>query len=215
TVARLVAEFAKLSGRLAPDQVTRVVADLAGNRMLAELPVDAFRPLGRVQRRPFPVRFGRGLLAAARGRRGVLANVDPLIGFLSRFAGRLLFPRVAAVVCGLIALSGLAVFCLSWIQADKQVFLTGDSYAVGAAVLLGLNVLALACHELGHALATKHAGRRGPAAGFLLYFCIPSGVVDTTDVRMAGRRARRVGAPPRPPPRLACPRGWQPGAALH
>src|SRR5262249_31787655 len=137
TVARLVAEFAKLSGRLAPDQVTRVVADLAGNRMLAELPVDAFRPLGRVKRRPFPVRFGRGLLAAARGRRVVLASIDPLIGFLYRFGGRLLFTRVAAAVCGLIALSGLVAFCLSWIQADQQVFLTGDSYAIGALVLLG------------------------------------------------------------------------------
>ena len=56
TVARLVAEFARLSGRLAPDQVTRVVADLAGNRMLDELPVDAFHRLQRVHRRPWPVR---------------------------------------------------------------------------------------------------------------------------------------------------------------
>jgi len=57
-------------------------------------------------------------------------------------------------------------------------------------VLLCLNVLALACHELGHALATKHAGRRVPMAGFLVYFGIPSVFVDTTDVWMAGRRAR-------------------------
>ena len=48
TVARLVAEFARLAGRLAPDQVRRVVADLAGNRMLDELPVDAFRPLQEI-----------------------------------------------------------------------------------------------------------------------------------------------------------------------
>ena len=32
TVARLVAEFARIAGRLSPDQVTRVVADLAGDR---------------------------------------------------------------------------------------------------------------------------------------------------------------------------------------
>src|SRR5687768_5669531 len=34
TVAQLVGEFARATGRLAPDQVTRVVADLAGARML-------------------------------------------------------------------------------------------------------------------------------------------------------------------------------------
>jgi putative peptide zinc metalloprotease protein len=73
TVARLVAEFARIAGRLAPDQVTRVVADLAGNRMLEELPVDAFRRLDRVHRRPWPARLGRGVLAFARGRRLVVA----------------------------------------------------------------------------------------------------------------------------------------------
>ncbi len=192
TVARLVAEFARISGRLAPDQVTRVVADLAGNRMLEELPVDAFHRLQRVHRRPWPVRLGRGLLAAAQGRRVVLANVDPVIGFLYKAGGRLLFTRVVAVLCGLVALAGLGVFVRNWIRADQQIFLTGNSYTTGALVLLGLNVVALACHELGHALATKHAGRRVPAAGFLVYFGIPSVFVDTTDVWMAGRRARLV-----------------------
>ena len=60
TVARLVAEFARITGKLAPDRVTRVVADLAANRMLEELPVDAFRPLAKVGR--WPVRLGRAII---------------------------------------------------------------------------------------------------------------------------------------------------------
>ncbi len=192
TVARLVAEFAKITGRLAPDQVTRIVADLAGNRMLQELPVDAFRRLDRVHRRPWPARFGRGLLAFARGRRVIIARVDPFVGFLYKAGGRLLFTRPAAVLVGLVALAGLGLFGWTWARGAQQIFLTGGSYASGAAVLLGLNVLALACHELGHALATRHAGRRVPAAGFLIYFGIPSVFVDTTDVWMAGRRARLI-----------------------
>ncbi|WP_203719074.1 cyclic nucleotide-binding protein [Asanoa siamensis] len=190
TVARLVAEFARIGGRLAPDQVTRVVADLAANRMLAELPVDAFRPLARVHRRPWPLRLGRTLLAFAQGRRTVVADIDPLVGFLYRAGGRLLFHKVVVALLGVVAVAGLAAFAWTWWHGEESVFLTGGSYAVGAAVLLGLNVLALACHELGHALATKHAGRRVPAAGFLVYFGIPSVFVDTTDVWMAGRRAR-------------------------
>ncbi len=190
TVARLVAEFARITGRLAPDQVTRVVADLAANRMLEELPVDAFHPLQRIRRRPWPIRLGRGLLAAARGQRLVLARIDPLVTFLYKAGGRLLFTRVVGVLLGLVALAGLATFVWTWALGSQPVFLTHGSYAAGALVLLGLNVLALACHELGHALATKHAGRRVPAAGFLVYFGIPSVFVDTTDVWMAGRRAR-------------------------
>ncbi|HEX6869584.1 MAG TPA: M50 family metallopeptidase, partial [Micromonosporaceae bacterium] len=190
TVARLVAEFARISGRLAPDQVRRVVADLAGNRMLEELPVDAFSPLQRVRRRPWPVRFGRALLGFVQGRRMVVANIDPLITGLYRAGGRLLFTRAAGALMATIAVLGLAAFGWQWWTGEQTVFLTQDSYALGAAVLLGLNILALACHELGHALATKHAGRRVPAAGFLVYFGIPSVFVDTTDVWMAGRRGR-------------------------
>ncbi|HEU5108445.1 MAG TPA: M50 family metallopeptidase, partial [Micromonosporaceae bacterium] len=190
TVARLVAEFARISGRLAPDQVRRVVADLAGNHMLEELPVDAFRPLQRVRRRPLPARLGSAALAFARGRRTVIANVDPLVTFLYRAGGRLLFTRVAAAVLALVATAGIVLFTWSWVTGARSLFLTGGSYLAGALVLLGLNIVALACHELGHALATKHAGRRVPAAGFLVYFGIPSIFVDTTDVWMAGRRAR-------------------------
>jgi putative peptide zinc metalloprotease protein len=192
TVARLVAEFARIGGRLAPDQVTRVVADLAGNRMLAELPVDAFRPLARMRRRPWPVRYARGLIAFAKGRRTVIADVDRLIGALYRAGGRVFFTRPAAVVLAVVAVFGLGVFGWIWWRGDQSVFLTGGSYPAGSAVLLGLNVFALACHELAHALATKHAGRRVPAAGFLVYFGIPSVYVDTTDVWMAGRRARMI-----------------------
>ncbi len=190
TLARLVAEFARISGRLAPDQVRRVVADLAGNRMLEELPLDVFRPLRRIRRRPWPVRFGRVLLAFVQGRRVVLANVDPLVGLLYKAGGRLLFTRVAASLLGVVAVVGLVSFGWQWWAGAQSVFLTSDSYAIGAAVLLGLNIVALACHEVGHALAAKHAGRRVPSAGFLVYFGIPSVFVDTTDVWMAGRRAR-------------------------
>src|SRR5207249_10221360 len=95
TVARLVAEFARIAGRLAPDQVTRVVADLAGNRMLEELPIDAFFHVAKVNRRPWPVRIGRGLLAGVRGRRVVLAALDPVLGSLPRAGARSLVTRSA------------------------------------------------------------------------------------------------------------------------
>jgi putative peptide zinc metalloprotease protein len=192
TVARLVAEFARIAGRLAPDQVRRVVADLAGNRMLEELPVDAFRPLHEIQRRPLPARVGSGLLAAARGRRMLVVDIDRLVTGLYRAGGRLFFGRAAAIVLSLIAVIGLGVFVATWWRGSQAVFLTHGSYVLGAIVLLLLNVLALACHELGHALATKHAGREVPAAGLLVYFGIPSVFVDTTDVWMAGRRARML-----------------------
>jgi putative peptide zinc metalloprotease protein len=190
TVARLVAEFARLAGRLAPDQVRRIVADLAGNRMLDELPVDAFRPLQQIQRKALPERVGRGLLAAIRGRRMLVVDLDGFVSGLYRTVGRFFFTKAVAIVLSIVAVLGLGVFVATWWRGSQAIFLTHGSYLLGAVVLLLLNVLALACHELGHALATKHAGREVPSAGLLVYFGIPSVFVDTTDVWMAGRRAR-------------------------
>jgi len=190
TVARLVAEFARLAGRLAPDQVRRVVADLAGNRMLDELPVDAFRPLQEIDRKPLPQRVGGGLLATIRGRRMMVVDIDGFVSGLYRAGGRFFFTKAATILLSIVAVLGLGLFVATWWRGSQAVFLTHGSYLLGAVVLLLLNVFALACHELGHALATKHAGREVPAAGLLVYFGIPSVFVDTTDVWMAGRRAR-------------------------
>jgi putative peptide zinc metalloprotease protein len=192
SVARLVGEFARITGRLAPEQVTRVVADLAGNRMLEELPVDAFRPLEQVRQVPPALKIAKTALAFAQGRRVVLAGIDPLVNALYVAGGRLAFTRVCAAILGVLGLAGLGAFVVLWFRADNSLFLVGDSYLLGAVVLVLLNVVALAFHELGHALAVKHAGRRVPAAGFLIYFGIPSVFVDTTDVWMAGRRQRII-----------------------
>ena len=191
TLARLVAEFARISGRLAPDQVRRIVADLAGNRMLEELPVDAFAPLQKVQRRPLAVATGPGPARVRPGPADGAGQCGPDRRPCStRPAGGCCSPGPVAALFGTLAALGLVAFGYQWFTGEQSVFLSGDSYVAGAAVLLGLNVMALACHELGHALATKHAGRRVPAAGFLVYFGIPSVFVDTTDVWMSGRRGR-------------------------
>ncbi|HWS37816.1 MAG TPA: cyclic nucleotide-binding protein [Actinoplanes sp.] len=190
TVARLVAEFARIAGRLAPDQVRRVVADLAANRMLEELPMDAFRPLREMNQDPLSRRMGDSLAAAARGRVVLSVPVDGLVSTLYRTVGRFLFTRAVVWLGALLAVAGVLLFALDWQRGSRSLFLLGDSYLLGAVVLVGLNMVVLAIHEFGHALAAKRVGREVPAAGLMLYFGLPSVFVDTSDVWMAGRRAR-------------------------
>jgi putative peptide zinc metalloprotease protein len=190
TVARLVAEFARIAGRLAPDQVRRVVADLAGHRMLDDLPVDAFRPLDEMQHKPVADRVGNSVLAAARGRRMLVFDVDALTTALYRGVGRFFFGRAATIGLSVLAVVGLALFVTTWTRGSQSLFLTDDSYLFGAISLLLFNAVVLGVRELSRALAAKHSGREVPAAGLLVYFGLPSIFVDTSDVWMAGRRAR-------------------------
>jgi putative peptide zinc metalloprotease protein len=101
--------------------------------------------------------------------------------------------------------AGLGLFVATWWRGSRSLFLTGGSYLLGALVLLLLNVLALASHELATRWPPKHAGREVPAAGLLVYFGIPSVFVDTTDVWMAGRRARMLVTAAGPAPRWCWP----------
>ncbi len=180
TVARLVAEFARIGGRLAPDQVRRVVADLAANRMLD---TGTFRDAH--EKRP-------GLLD---GRRLELFNADPLLALLHRTGGRLLFTRTSAVAGMFVAVAGLVAFGLSWWRGTEQVFLAADSYVLGILLLLVLNLVASGVHELGRGLATKHASGRVRSSGLLLQYGLPTVYVDTSEAWLAGRRSRiRVNA---------------------
>ncbi|NMO50612.1 cyclic nucleotide-binding protein [Actinoplanes sp. TBRC 11911] len=181
TVTLLVAEFARIAGRLAPDQVHRVVADLAGNRMLADLPRDAFRPLREPYRKPLPPRPARGFVVRA----------DRIITALYRAGGAAFFNRTGAVLTAVLAVLGLALFTTTWSRGSRSLFLAGGgSYLAGAILLVVLNVGVLAVYHLARALAVKHGRREVPAAGLLFSFGVPSLFVDTSDVWMAGRRAR-------------------------
>lgn len=192
TVAQLVGEFAKATGRLAPDQVQRVIADLAGGRMLEELPLDAFARVRALRRGPWPVRVGKAMVRSMAGKRMVVARPDRVVGWAYRFGGRLLFTRVGAALMVATAVAGFGVFLRTFTSGTQSAFLAGDSFLTGAVLLLGLNVLGLLFHEAGHALGTKHADRHVGAVGFLLFFGIPSAFVDTTDMWMASRKHRLI-----------------------
>ncbi|GAA0446979.1 hypothetical protein Ade02nite_85580 [Paractinoplanes deccanensis] len=182
TVTRLVAEFARIAGRLAPDQVRRVVADLAAHRMLDELPMDAFRPLEEIGRRPLPS-------PAARPRTFTFA-ADGLVTTLYRAGGRFLFGKGAGIVTAVLAVLGLLLFAATWARGSRSLLLAADSYVLGVLGLLLLTVVVAGTREFARAMAVKTTGREVPVAGLRLAYGMPLFFADTSDAWMAGRRAR-------------------------
>ncbi|MBT8226115.1 MAG: cyclic nucleotide-binding protein, partial [Dactylosporangium sp.] len=191
TMDELVAAFADISGRMAPGEVARVVADLRARRMLDDdLPSHpGLRPVEGAGGRSG---LGAGLLGFLTGRRVAAISVDLLTDVVYRIGGRLLFTRAATALALIVTVAGFGVFVKDWAEGTRSLFLTNGSYLTGAAALLAVNLLVLATHEAGRALATKHAGRRVPVAGLCLRFGLPGVSVDATDAWMAGRRGRLI-----------------------
>ena len=92
------------------------------------------------------------------------------------------------IVAGLISIAGFVAF-LSLVQSG-QFSLGGRSLAIEFLILGTLNYFMTFTHEMGHALATIHFGRRIKSAGFMIYYGSPAWFVEASDSLMSDRRER-------------------------
>jgi putative peptide zinc metalloprotease protein len=171
---------------LAPQIVAEIVAGLAGADFVEAPGLDRI-VAGQLTRH---TAGERALLLAQRvlERRVVLAHPDEFLTRLYRGGGYLLYRPIGVVVLAVVALAGLIAFLTGAAGAAKPLDVGG--LIVVALVLPGARFLSLVLHELGHALATKAAGRRVGGVGLGWYWFNPIAYVETTDVWLAGRRAR-------------------------
>jgi putative peptide zinc metalloprotease protein len=192
TVKALVVEYYQRHGVLALPRIAELVRLLRSHHFLADGVLDAYRALDARLRgldaAGLVLRLVRGFVQSELALRGVDARVDAWY----RGWGWLFFTRPAVLLGAIAAVLGPLACYLELTRGRYAVFETGGSYLAGFFVLLVLTILALAVHELGHALAVKRAGRTIHRAGVMLYYGLPAAFVDTTDIWMAPRRARLV-----------------------
>ena len=87
----------------------------------------------------------------------------------------------------LVAVAGFAAFV---VDPSLGTYTLGDAHApLDSLILLALGFVLTFFHELGHALAIVHFGRRVKSAGFMLYFGSPAFFVEASDSLMLERRA--------------------------
>jgi CRP-like cAMP-binding protein len=103
---------------------------------------------------------------------------------------RFVFLRPVAWLLGVVAAVGLVAFAA--VYASGRFDLTARSALLESLILIVLNYVLTFAHELGHALALVHHGRRIKSAGFMIYFGSPAFFVDVSDGLMLERRPRMI-----------------------
>ncbi len=103
---------------------------------------------------------------------------------------RWFFVPWVAVAMGLVAVAGFVAFLD--VPDTSRFDLSGGGAAAASLILLGLNYLLTFVHELAHASALVHYGRRVKAAGFMIYFGSPAFFIESSDALMLERRQRIV-----------------------
>lgn len=192
TVKELVVEYYLQNGVLALPRITGLMQLLRSHQFLVAptLDVDAelAARLKRFDANNLVSRVVRGFLLTEFS----LHNIDTQMEKLYRSVGWIFFTRPAVLIGLALSILGPLIYLEEMARQRYPLFQIGGSYVVGVLVLLLLQSLTLMIHELGHAMAVKHAGRFVPRGGLLLYYGLPAGYVDTTDIWMSPRGKRLV-----------------------
>lgn len=171
--------------------IADLVQNLRAQGFLADAPVGIYRQIrSQVEARGVEG-FGQRILHNLRGRTFPIDGIDDFVGALYRYGGRLLFTRAFAIVHALITLIGLVCFGLMASgSTGSYTLLDTNNILPGLLTLWAALLLSFVFHELSHALAVKHFGRRVLRGGVMIYYGMPAAFVDTSDIWLAGRNDR-------------------------
>lgn len=192
TIKELVIEYFRRNGVLAVPRVTGLVQRLASHHFLDQVPVDSYATLGTRLKRLNATNLLSQVIRRFLFSEISLHNIDTQLGRLYQSVGWIFFTRPAVLVGLVLSILGPFIYLHELAEQRYALLQFGGSYVYGFVLILALQSLTLIIHELGHAMAVKHAGRHVPRGGLLLYYGLPAGYVDTTDIWMSPRARRLI-----------------------
>jgi CRP-like cAMP-binding protein len=185
----LVAYFQEFRS-LAPGRLLQLVAMLKSRGMLADDPINVWASVAERLRS----RWSRGLgsaLGVAMGRIPLrLRRADGFFSWLSRFVGRVVYPRPARWLSLALVVAGAAAFAFELISGRFGSAAAAVPLWGVVLIVYGIQLAITAAHELAHGIECKHRDCRVNGFGVTLFYGIPCPFVDTTDVWMSDRRGR-------------------------
>ena len=187
TVKQIVLDRFRGSGGLEFDGVADLVHQLRVGGFLEEGFVDAYEA---VKARSAGNLLSTKLRQFASTLSVEWKNADRFVRWLYNHGLRFFFRRSVALTGGVFAVAGFVAFVA--VVRGGHFSLGASSLAVEFLILGFLNYFLTATHELGHALASIHHGRRIKSAGFMIYYGSPAWFVDASDSLMSERKERIV-----------------------
>lgn len=186
TVKEIVLERFAESGDLDLDGVVSLVQSLYEGNMLRRRFLDVDAAVTRAMKPETTARtkariFARSLTIEWK-------NADRLVRWFYRNGMKVFFVPPVVLLSVIAAIGGFVAFVT--VVRTRDFSLTGESLALGALILMGLNYFLTFCHELGHAVVLTHYKRRVKSAGFQIYFGSPAFFVDASEALMMDRRPR-------------------------
>ncbi|EFO79803.1 cyclic nucleotide-binding protein [Oscillochloris trichoides DG-6] len=174
--------------RLLP--VAELVQSLRAQGFLADAPVGIYRGMRERETAQSVEGKGERLLDTLRERTFDVRGIDGFITRLYRMGGKFLFTRPFALIHALLTVAGLTAFTLKAGAGETYQVLNPDNVLLSLLALWAALLVSFVLHELAHALAVKHSGRRVVRGGVMIYYGMPAAFVDTSDMWLAGRNAR-------------------------
>jgi putative peptide zinc metalloprotease protein len=193
STSEILVEHLQRKGYLALDRLSMLTANLAANGFFGDATVDAYAPLRRRRAMADPlVRLSFLLRRLITWKIATWRNAEGVVDIVYRLGGRLAFTRPGAALLVLASIAGIVLWARELGSGRFDLFRLGGSVAWGLVALAALQVLQITVHELGHALAVRHFGRRVRLLGVAMYYLFPCAYVDATDMVMAPRGQRVI-----------------------
>jgi putative peptide zinc metalloprotease protein len=173
--------------------VAELVQNLKQQGFLADTATDIYRQLrSRLEQRSFEGQ-GRRVLQTLHNRLFAIEGIDRFVTAIYQGGGWMFFTRPFLIFHAIISIAGLAAFALAQTSnARAYRLLDADGVTLSLLALWAAVIVSFTLHELAHALAVKHYGRRVLRGGVMLYYGMPAAFVDTSDIWLAGRIPRIV-----------------------
>jgi len=189
-VQEILVEYFKKYGALAFSRLGTLVQELFKAGFLTESPVTFYsRLLKKIKLDKPHIRLFDFVKSLPR-RQWPVYNLDKIISWLYQKGFRLFYLRPVQITATLFSLVGFFIFAYLFKSGNYSILKSSGSVALGLAILVLLNYISIAAHELSHALACKHYGRRINSGGAIINTVFPSFYVDITDSWLLPKRKR-------------------------